>query len=272
MTVARIRSALAPALKILGFSRRGSEFVLRQPRLEHAVCVSAVRRLGGYFEIVHSVSEVEDVSPGIRRHPPLIQDRVQGFTAPYLGLWALDSFDSQLAARQVAAIASAFSSLADVAHFYSDRPLAHGVSALPLPAAAVSPNSLSKAQAERSLRHHSAAVFAGHFTPVPRLGQEIWAHCQEVGGYRYCAYLAATSTATFATLLYFPFASTDIEKGSKNDNVLRLLIGAPKHLLSDEGQPVLVPLAEDAFDHQRVSAALVRQRRKTAPHALVRVG
>jgi hypothetical protein len=187
---------------------------------------------------------------------------------PYLGLWASDKFDAPLAAKQVAAIVSTFSSLADVAHFYSDRPMAHGITKLQVTASERVPNSLSESEEDEALRYHSRAVFAGHFNPAPRLGKEMWVHTNEVGGYRYCAYLAATATATFATLLFFPFASTDIEKGRKNDRVLRLMFGIPKRLLSDEGQPVLIPLATEAFNHGRVTEVLVQRLAQRPPNAL----
>lgn len=268
MTTARIRSALAPVLKTLGFARRGSEFVFRQLELEHAISVFSVRRLTGYFEVVHRVLEVTDDSPRATGHVPLIQARIQGFMEPYLGLWASDKFDTALAAKQIAAVVSAFSSLEDVTHFYSDRPRAHGIPTLKALAPVGVPNSFSVAEEERQLRHHSHAVLANQFTPVPRLGKEMWVHRQEVGGYRYCAYLAATDTATFATLLYFPFASIDIEKGRKNDGVLRLLFGTPKRLLADGGQPVLIPLGADAFDHERVSEVLLRLLAERPPNSL----
>ncbi len=270
MSAARIRSALAPELKALGFSRRGSEFVLRQSDLEHAVSVFAVRRLTGYFEVLHSVLEAESSSPRAAGRAPLIQDRIQGFTEPYLGLWSSEKFDPSLAAKQTGAIVSAFSSLSDVAHFYSDRPMPHGASAVFTSAASAAPNSLSKAQTETFLRHHSRAVFAGPFAAVPRLGDGFWAHCKEVGGYRYCAYLLATGAATFATILYFRFASTDIAKGRKSDDVLRLLFGAPKRLLSDEGRPVLIPLTAESFDYPRVSEVLLRLLEDDPPNGLPR--
>lgn len=270
MTTVRIRSALAPALSPFGFARSGSEFVLRQPELEHSVSVFPVRRLAGYIEVVHSVLEVADDSSPAKGRAPLIQGRVQGFMEPYLGLWASDTFDAALAAKQISAIVSAFSSLADVAHFYSDRSMPNYTSSSQALASVGAPNSLSATEEGALLRHHALEVLGSQFTSAPRLGNELWAHCQEVGGYRYCAYLAATDTATFATLLYFPFASKDIEKGRKNDEVLRLLLSAPKRLLTDGGKPVLIPLIADSVDYARVTEVLAKQLAKVPPNALPR--
>lgn len=256
MTTARIRSALSPMLKALGFTPRGSQFVLHLPELEHAVSVFAVRRLTGYFEVVHSVYEAYAESAGTASCSPLIQERIQGFMEPYPGLWALDRLDTNLVAKQVVAIVSTFTSLIDVAHYYSDRYMASRDSALKAVAAPGLAKSVSRAEADKLLQYHSTALFASAFNPAPRLGTEIWAHCQEVGGYRYCAYLAANDTATFASLIYFPFASPDIEKGRKNDAVARALVAVRKRLLTDGGQPVLIPLTDQTFDHARATHAL----------------
>ena len=269
-TAARMRSALAPVLTPLGFSRRGSLFVLRQAELEHVVSVFAARRLAGYFEILHGVFENADDAPRSADRSPLVRGEIQGFIEPYPGLWAFEKLNGALAARQIAAIVRAFASLADVAHFYSDRPMAPRIRAPKPWAVAGAPNSRSEAEEEQLLRHHANAVFARHFTPAPRLGKEMWAHHQDVGGFRYCTCLVPNDTATFASLMYFPLASTDIEKGRKNDGALRALLSARKRVLTDEGTPVLLPLTGEAFDHAAVADALLRALAENPPNALPR--
>lgn len=266
MSIASIRSALATALAALGFSRCGAELVLRQSELEHVVSVSARRGLAGYFEVMHRVFKAGSVSP----RNPLIEDRILGFVKPYPGLWSADQFDPSLVQRQVAAIADAFSSLADIAHFYSDRPLAWGMSAFPDMASTAVPKSLSRAQMAARLQHHSRALFDDHFRAAPGLGVDIWAHHEEVGSYRYCVYLNPTDSATFATIVYFSFASVDIAKGRRNNEVLRLLYGAPKRVLSVCGQPVLVPLTVDQVNDLQVREILMRRLAENPANALVR--
>lgn len=258
MSAARIRSALAQAIKSFGFERSGSELVLRQPELEHVVSAYAIRRLTGFFEVVHSVFESESIRPRDPLRSPLVQDRIRGFMEPYLDAWHMERFDPALASRQIAAIVGAFSSHHDVAHFHSDRPSAGGIVGPPTVASTQAPRSLSQAQEVSALRFHSNAIFASHFAPAPRLGIQMWAHRQEVGGYRYCSYLMPNDTATFATLMYFAFSSRDIDKGRRSDEVVRLLYGARKRLLSEAGLPVLVPLVSGGIDHASLTDLLLR--------------
>lgn len=270
MSAARIRSALAPALTPLGFVRRGSDLALQQSELEHVVSVFAVRRLTGFFEVIQSVFERDGSLTRERDRQALVQDRISGFSAPYPDCWELSRFDPALALRQVSAIVGAFASLADVEHFLSDR--ADSVSAARPQSSASqrATNSLSHEQEQRALRHHSNAILLEHFVPVPRLGDEMWAHREEVGGYRYCAYLRANETATFATVMYFAFASRDIEKGCKSAEVTRLLYGTPKHLLSASGQPILIPLSAGAVEHASVAEVLLKALAATPPNSLPR--
>jgi len=270
MSAARIRSAFAPALTNLGFVRRGSEFVLRQTELKHVVSVFATRRLSGFFDVIHGVLESDGGLTREPGRPALVQDRIRGFSKPYLDAWDLNRFDPVLALRQVSAIVRAFSSLADVAHFLSDRRESISTSSPLASASRSAPNSLSQEQEKGALRHHSKAILADHFVPAPRLGEEMWAHCLELGGYRYCVYLRANETATLATVMYFAFASRDIENGRKSDEVIRLLFGAPKHLLSDSGQPILIPLVAEAIDHTSVTESLLRALAVAPPNSLPR--
>lgn len=272
MSAARIRSALAPALSTLGFVRRGSDFALKQTELEHVVSVFAVRRLTGFFDVIHSVFERDGSLTLGPNHQPLVRDRIGGFSKLYLNSWELSRFDPALALRQVSAIVGAFGSLADVEHFLSDRRDSDGAASPQTYASQSATSSLSQEQEERALRHHSNAILRDHFVPAPRLGDDMWAHRLEVGGYRYCAYLKSNETATLATIMYFAFASRDIEKGRKTTEVIRLLYGTPKHLLSDSGQPILIPLASGAVDHASVTEVLLKALAVTPPNSLPRDG
>lgn len=266
MTVAKIRSVLAPVLRESGFARRGAALVLRQGELEHAISIHAVRRLAGFFEIVHSIS-----LPGAGSDA-WIQCRIGGFAEPYLEAWAVEKFDAALAAMQIDAIVQAFSSTDDIAHFYSDRPPPEGFPVMASEQEAGTLHSLSQAEENALLHHHSNAVFAGHFTPASRLEKGMWTHGREVGGYRYFAYLAPTETATFATVMYFPFASQDVGMGSKRRDVMRSLYAVRKRLLADGEQPVLIRLAERNFDHSRVAALLERVFAASPPNEIPRRG
>lgn len=269
MSTAQIRTGLASALRPYGFSLRGSNLALRQPELEHNIKVLAVRRLQGYFEVFHSIFDAtEEITPERR---PLLQEKLQGFREPYPASWSADNFDPLLAARQATAITSAFSSLADIVHFYSDRPHIQGNAKPPsVQAGAVATRSLSKAQLEKSLHSLALSIFSEEFTPAQRLDPDTWARNLEVGGFRHCARLVANDTATLASLHYFPFASIDIAKGRKSNEVLSLLYRVPKRILFDAGQPVLFPLTEEARERGAASLALLRQLDAHPPNSLPR--
>lgn len=259
---------MAAALQSRQFSRRGPELVLRLPDVEHVVSVHAVRRLAGYCGIEHTIYEVIENLPQATVRPPLIQEQIRGFMDPYHGLWASDRFDIALAVQQVDAIVKSFSSLADVAHFYSDRPLPHPLSMLPTHMKSTALRSLSRAEERDHLNRHARAIFSGSFVNAPRLGQEIWVHQQEVGGFRWCVYLASVFTATGATVMYFPCSTINIEKGRKNAEVLRMLIATPKRLLMHDGKPLLVSLAGAAVDHSWIADVLRAALSERSPNAI----
>lgn len=247
---------MAAALQSRQFSRRGPELVLRLPDVEHVVSVHAVRRLAGYCGMEHTICQVIENPAQATGRPPLIQEQIRGFLDPYHGLWASDRFDIALAVQQVDAMVKSFSSLADVAHFYSDRPLPQHLSALPAHRVSATPRSLSRAEEWDHSNHHARAIFSDSFAKAPRLGQEMWVHHQEVGGFRWCVYLASVFTATCATVMYFPFSTTNIEKGRKNAQVMRMLMATPKRLLMHDGKPLLVSLAGAAVDHSWIADVL----------------
>lgn len=62
----------------------------------------------------------------------------------------------------------------------------------------------------------------------------------------------------------------DIAKGRRNNEVLRLLYGAPKRVLSVCGQPVLVPLTVGEVNELQVREILMRRLAENPANALVR--
>lgn len=274
MSAARIRSALLVALKPLGFSKRGSEIVLRQGGLEHTVSVFAARRLDGYFNLLHNIYAAD--SSGSEVHGRLlVQETLLGLREPYLGLWSAQSFDAGLAARQSARIAASFSTMQDVTNFYSDRPENSGdFQQISIQSAcdAPTPNSLSKAQEEAALERVAQSIFASDFTRAPRLGPDIWARGMAVGGFRHCAYLVANTTATFAYLLYFALAAPAIERGRKSDDVLGQLIAVRKRSPLADGQPMLIPMDAGIGELAGVTSALLKELDLTPPNQLPQNG